>query len=874
MLRKIALLVLFSAFIQFSATSASVSTVKDGNWSDPTVWSSGAVPVNGDDITINHHILIDGNYDYSSSSISTGWSGYITLPAGDTLYALSFTTNNGNTGSTNIISGLLYVYGDYTQGYSTTTIEEGGKIFVNGTYSTGGGDLSVLTVNGTLEVGALNNGGSAQIIVGPNGKIIVHGDYNNTSSADIILNGGSMTIEGSYVNSGDGTITLNDGASLYIEGDLVNTGGSQIVVNNGAVVIDGNVDNQGGSTFEIADGSYVEVNGDFTNRGGGTVTVDGSLDIEGTLENTCGGNGINGNGSIIAGQVTDCSTNPGIDPDLLTPKQLYSIGSGEWTNTTIWSYTEGGSSCNCSPPVNSIVTISTGNTITLNSKIKIEKLMVNDGATIILDPEANLILTDTFKLQGTLILKSDRENSANFVDNGTIVYGANSSIISKVFLTGNAYHYISSYIPGVSTDILQPYQPNVYQYDETAADDWLDSDPNNDYLGWIPPNSVMNPTDGYAVFVVNDDTLTINGTKINTGTYQVPVTYTQHTELTNSAQCDGWNLIANPYPSSIDAVKFLNDNSSVITGNVYIWIDDHSQGDDYSSADYMQINVAGTIIPSESGVSATAYIPPNQAFFVQATTNGIITFNNTQRADVVSKLKSSKVSSTTIHRFKLGVKIDSTELYNETLIAFSPDATDGMDLAYDGIKRIGNSNLALYSLLKDEKLGIQTFGDVFVQKQVPIGLIANLPGNYVFTIKDLRIPSQWQVELYDAQFDKKVDIKAHNYTVYLDKGEYNDRFSLIITNPLMGSTPVRSEPDNAIKMYSTQNKVIIDNQTGENLNNALLNVISLDGRTIISRTISIPKYSKISVHTELPIGTYIVSLISNTQTYTQKVIIR
>ena len=51
----------------------------------------------------------------------------------------------------------------------------------------------------------------------------------------------------------------------------------------------------------------------------------------------------------------------------------------------------------------------------------------------------------------------------------------------------------------------------------------------------------------------------------------VPNNGTQTVSLTNAGSGQRFNMIGNPYPSTISMTQFVADNSSNITGTLYFW---------------------------------------------------------------------------------------------------------------------------------------------------------------------------------------------------------------------------------------------------------------------------------------------------------------
>lgn len=862
---------ILTAFFFICATysnAANKSTVKAGNWNDPTVWSGGSVPVNGDKITLGHTVTVDGVYNYNNSDVIVGWAGALIIPVGNSLHADDLNVSNGG-GVQSAISGSLTVDNDFIFIGGTFFVDQNASVLVSGTLDTGGGSTTTMIINGLMELGALDNGSDARITVGLTGTLLIHGDYTNSSGSEITINGGDVTIEGSYINSGDGLITINDGGNFIVEQDMSNTGGSSIVVNDGSVVILGDMENLGGSDFEIADGSTVDVAGDLSNSGGGTIVVDGYLNVDGTLTNK-GGGSITGDGTITAGVVDD--RNGGIDPNLLLPSGLFLITSGNWEDGANWSTTNGGASCSCTPETATDVTIPAGFTVTVNSAAEISQLLVEATATVNIEAVGGLKLNDALLLNGKVVLKNSATSSAYLLDNGTITAGAGAVTETQLFLDGNAYHYISSAIPNVATSSIQYIggylNRNVYQYNETAADNWGDAITTNDFAGWVAPAAALNTAEGFAVYVPYDYTFTLSGNIFHTGNYSTNIS------LTNifGSTYDGWNMVGNPYPSGIDAVSFLSDNASVTDGNLWLWDDDHSTSSDfttdYSSADYIQINQVGAISPSQSGSAFNGIVSANQAFIVKSlVSSGALNFANTQRRASASDLLKRGNESTEnagIEKIKLSLAATQNSLYNETLIAFLAEASDELDNGFDGIKRKGNPNIAFYSISGEFDLGIQSLPAISQFVELDLGYDCNIAGEYSIAIKEFNFTAAYDIILKDKMLGISTNLREGAYVFSSANGQFRERFSLLISQESASDVTLSAKDEQQpVKIMQSNQNLIIMNNSDEDIHQGYLRIIDLRGKVVFSVPVSLAEGEQKNIEIPKFTGFYVSDIIEN-----------
>lgn len=204
----------------------------------------------------------------------------------------------------------------------------------------------------------------------------------------------------------------------------------------------------------------------------------------------------------------------------------------------------------------------------------------------------------------------------------------------------------------------------------------------------------------FATFGTQNNTDHINLTftgATNNGSISVPIA----NSLASPTSDRNFNFFGNPYPSAIDADKFIEYNTD-LDGAVYIWkantpatgVDGYS----YGKADYIAYTRAGST--AEAGISASLFtgkIATGQGFRVKVATasgTGNAIFNNCMR---ISGNNDQFNKTGTINRYKLNLA-GANNVGNQILVAYMPQTTLGYDRMYDAeISSV--SPAQMYSLL-------------------------------------------------------------------------------------------------------------------------------------------------------------------------------
>jgi hypothetical protein len=242
---------------------------------------------------------------------------------------------------------------------------------------------------------------------------------------------------------------------------------------------------------------------------------------------------------------------------------------------------------------------------------------------------------------------------------------------------------------------------NFYKYvggDTTTAGGWQSLTTNPDTgTGFITRIKQQAPFATFGTQNLNSHiNLKFTGAT-NNGYVTVPIA----NDLTSPTSDRNFNFFGNPYPSAIDADKFLEYNTD-LDGAVYIWKATTPAtgvaGYSYGKADYIAYTRAGST--AEAGVSASLFngkIATGQGFRVKVATasgTGTATFNNCMR---VAGSNDQFNKTGTINRYKLNLA-GADNIGNQILVAYMPQTTLAYDRMYDAeISSV--SPAQLYSLL-------------------------------------------------------------------------------------------------------------------------------------------------------------------------------
>jgi PQQ-dependent dehydrogenase (s-GDH family) len=434
--------------------------------------------------------------------------------------------------------------------------------------------------------------------------------------------------------------------------------------------------------------------------------------------------------------------------------------------------------CKISVTGNAIVTINTNNTLQVTGVVTIATT-----AQLIFENNASLVQTSTV------------------ANTGNIKFKRSSSPMIRLDY--------SAWSSPVSGQQLQAFSPNTlanrfYTYDSngtTTATSYTSANANTNFLA----------AKGYMIRVSNSWP-SANYTKYDGEFNGIPNNGNYSQSVGN-----GFNLIGNPYPSAINAKKFLADNPTVST--LYFWTHTTPANASgiYTANNYASYTSLGGTIAAAGGEKPNDIIQSGQGFFLKATAStGSVTFNNAQRKFASESTQFFKISNQnqnaenqSDNRIWLNLN-DANGFMNQILIGYTENASNDLDPT-DG-EIADPAFTSIYSVLNNLKYAIQGRALPFTNNDiVPLGLKINTSGNYSVSLDsfDGLFDSQ-DVFLKDNSNGILHDLKQAPYYFSAISGEYNSRFEIVYKQLLKNNENLDSAE--SVLVYSANDLITVKSQ--------------------------------------------------------------
>ena len=666
------------------------------------------------------------------------------------------------------------------------TLASGGKITINS-----GGYLK------TAWSLRFNLGSS--IYVAPGGTLKISQLTAVNYSDDFVIDGSIITSNGTMANYQSGVITYNAGGSWSFN--------QMSFVNYGTMILNEDANWKNGSVaFSL-----------------GTVTINKELEIKNlSLSNNATILGVgqidlkNGNGTFTSnGNINGCTGNGCIPPSTIgTVTYLAAPLTSGGTIVPVSGGSVSGTDCNS--------TVQALNDLTITADIEMGDLVVSPGVTVTIQTDKSLSVCHGVINEGTVLIKNngslvqtstgdensgegtyliERRGSSTALAYNSWASPFKSAKISEIFVNSNPCDIFAfeGSTQSWSYDYASGYSTTCNGNPVTFSSGLL-----------IGGDGVMDQGRGYFVPGIASSTRTVTG-DVNNGDVSIDVFATS---LGNHPDwnLDDWNLVGNPYPCAIDLEQFYLENQGVITGSFYFWVDDQLNGTDYHQSDDYAV-YAENVGTTANGGQAKRYVAAGQAFWVYAKQNGTIRFKNDMRV-IGNNSNLFKTDGTSENTFVYLDVVNDSNNFNQCAVGFNPTSTNGFDESSDAPKGESGAGVSLGSLINGNPYSIQAFEklETFESYAVPLSLYTNWAGDHTFHVSKFEgVGSNISVYLRDTKLNIDTDLKLSDYILFLDTGDYANRFELVFENT---GTPTsvedQMENTNLIKVYQNDKEVYVE----------------------------------------------------------------
>jgi hypothetical protein len=507
---------------------------------------------------------------------------------------------------------------------------------------------------------------------------------------------------------------------------------------------------------------------------------------------------------------------------------------------------------------NSTLTIPAGEYIKVNGNIT-----VTPGSKIIIEHEGSLVQVDDNALvtnNGTIEVK---KTTPVLPHNMFSILGSPMSQEKRDMVFTNSTvvmnHTTSNFVPHSQVEL-----------DDLDADNFADD--NGDNWSFYSGSENIDPGVGFLVGPPSGGgsiDVTHNQGTLNNGVIPFTAVY-------NGTQNGSPNILSNPYASAIDAYEFIDQNA--IVDAIYYWehitiptsIYPGYRTENWDMGDISMYNLSGGVkAPNESGASAkpiNQYVASGQGFGIKANAAGTVNFNNSMR---LTGNNDTYRNNENIDRLYLKVENPTYSLQSGALIAFTAEATDGIDSQYDA-KRLATP-VSLYSIVENNELSLQGRSEFNENHIIPIGFRTQVEESQIYNISLGSIEgdnlSQATIYLKDNLLNITTNLSEENYTFTSNESNQKDRFEIVFTEEFLGNQDINALP---IGIYPNPTNGILNITSPQSVMTEVT-IYNIAGREVRSIAIEDQNDYKIDI-SRLETSMYFVKIQTQNGSITKQII--
>ena len=463
----------------------------------------------------------------------------------------------------------------------------------------------------------------------------------------------------------------------------------------------------------------------------------------------------------------------------------------------------------------------------LSGSASVYNLYVENNATLKINKDGQLTVNNgLFNRAGSagLLIRADSNGMGSLIHHFDGVEGT-----VECYFEEDQWHGVTPSVSGASADVFEGIYLKYYTEVDSS---WT-------YI--TNPNQSMEVARGYFAWKYDDPALISWEGTLNNGDLTLNLSYTS----TASHLGQGWNMIGNPYPSSVDFDG--NWISSNLDGTIYL----------YDGAQYVNWNPS-----TGAGSHGSGYIPPGQAFWVHA-------FNDNPSIEIPQNKRthSSQAFYKSEQENVLTLDVAGNGYMDQVNIVFLEDATMDFDPPYDGYKLFGVEEAPQLYMAQN---GINYSLNCVPQSPdltIALMLETGAPGLYTLTDKSESFLIYDDVYLEDLLTGDMIHLtQSGSYS--FQSGPDDDKARFLLHFYGVSGTDAAPEWQN-FNIYSANNTIYV---ASEKEVSGKIEVFDLLGKKVFSDHLALQGERRIGI--EVLSGFYIVTFSDTDNALTKKIFIK
>ena len=506
------------------------------------------------------------------------------------------------------------------------------------------------------------------------------------------------------------------------------------------------------------------------------------------------------------------------------------------------------------------INVMNGSTLTQTGNVVASGLTIGSGSAVTINAGKQLTISGTLTNSAGnsgFVLKSDATGTATLINSTA---GVNATV--EQYLPQGRNWYVGLPVSSGSTSTLTAAGLGTsVSYWNEAGSAWV-----NSYSGSLTPGR------GY-IAASSSGTGTNNASFtgiLNSGNVTIRLTKKGTSKI-------GFNLVANPYPSYIDAVALVGGATTNMEQTVWY------RTKVSTAYHFPTVNTASGVATDASGAAnpVTRLIPPMQSFWVRTNTDDYdLVFTNAMRYHANATVGGNPVTTTpmkvkqTSESMLVRINVSNGINQDQMVIYTDDNANNAYDI-YDSRKMMNeNANIPdLYSVVGPEKLVINGLKTIVPDTEIELGFVPGKSGSFSINATELKNISS---DVYVAIKDKLQNIEfnltsGQTYEFSSDAVNDTNRFSIIFRSAGTTTGLTGSKLNTSTSVFVNANGELVVKTSAPLSANATVSIYNAIGQQIGLQTLT----SSMSIaNVARTAGVYWVKLNSDGEVVTRKVVVK